>query len=52
MQIDADDFAGLADYLSGDLKPAAGRGAEIDDRIARLKQAIALLQFEQLLGGA
>jgi len=51
LQIDADDFAGLADYLSGDLEPTAGRGAEIDDRISRLEQMIALLQFKQLVGG-
>ena len=41
-----------ADALRRDLRPAAGRGAEIDDALARLQQAVLVVDLEELVGGA
>ena len=41
-----------SDALCGDLAPAAGRGAEIDDAAAMLEQAIFVVDLDQLEGGA
>ena len=50
--IERDDAAVRADALRGDLAPAAGRGAEIDDARARLEHAIFVVDFGELIGGA
>jgi hypothetical protein len=52
LQIDTDDFAVLSDNPSGDLEPAAGRGAKIDDRITGSQKTVTLLQFKQFVSGA
>ena len=54
-QIDADDLAlSLGDLhpLGRDLRPAAGRGAKIDDAHSRLQKMIALVHLQQLIGRA
>ena len=43
---------GRADAGGRDLAPAAGRGAEIDDAQARLQQMVAVVDLDQLVGGA
>ena len=54
-EVDADDPPpplGAADALSGKLRPAAGRGAEIDDALAGLEEAVLLVDLQELVGGA
>ena len=43
---------GGADFLGRVLRPAARRRAEIDDLLARLEQMIALVDLDELVGGA
>jgi len=38
LEVDADDGPRLSHLLGGDLQPAAGRGAEVDDGVAALEQ--------------
>ena len=52
MHIDADDFAIGTDELGGDLQPAARRRTQVDNPVARIDQAKALLQFDKFIGGA
>jgi hypothetical protein len=42
----------VADHSTGDLRPAAWCGAEIDHGHARAQDAILLLDFQQLVAGA
>src|SRR6516165_1857203 len=50
--IDTDDNPVTADARDGDLGPAARRAAEIDDTLAKPQQAKALVELDQLEGGA
>ena len=52
MHVDADDFAIGTDELGGYLQPAAWRGTQIDDPVARIDHAKALLEFDKFVGGA
>ena len=54
-KIDAEDFAfalGCACLGGGDLRPAARRGAEIDDLLAAFQDVIARVDLDELVGGA
>jgi len=48
--VDADDGPRLSHLLGGDLQPAAGRGAEVDDGVAALEQVRLLVDLFQLVG--
>ena len=52
-EVDADDapfpLRG-ANALCRDLRPAAGRGAEVDDALARLQQPVFVVDLDQLVG--
>ena len=48
----ADDEATHPDPLDGDLRPAARRTTEIDDTLAKPQQPKALVELDQLEGGA
>src|SRR4029077_8857038 len=49
-QIHGDDATGPPDALDEGLRPAARRGAEIDDGIAGMCEPVPLQEFEQLEG--
>ena len=45
-------FAAVERPRRRDLRPAAGRGAEIDDALARREQPVAVVELDQLEGRA
>jgi hypothetical protein len=51
-QIHGDHASGIPDALGEHLRPAPGRSAEIDNTIARTREAVALHDLEELVGRA
>src|SRR5216684_7013471 len=47
-QVDGEHTAGRTDALSGDLRPSAGRGPEVDDNVPLSEQAIAEVDLGEL----